>query len=269
MTQVMGILNATPDSFSDGGRLQSVEAGVTAGLAMAAEGAEWIDVGGESTRPGAQPVLAEEEIRRVVPVITGLRAAGCPAGLSVDTMKGTVARAALAAGATMVNDVSGGDDPDLLEATADAGAWLVLMHRQGTSATMQAAPVYQDVVAEVIAHLQDRVRRAEAAGIPRSRLFIDPGIGFGKQVQHNLALLAALPRLGQEVGLPILLGISRKRFLAHLGGTAYPAPDALGHVLHALLAPACALLRVHDVRGTMVALRQAGVEERRTRCRNG
>ncbi len=264
MTEVMGILNVTPDSFSDGGRLASVEAAVAAGLAMASEGAAWIDIGGESTRPGALAVSVDEEIRRVVPVIAGLRAAGCLAGLSVDTMKGAVARAALGAGATMVNDVSAGDDPDLLAATAEAGAFLVLMHRQGTSATMQVAPAYDDVVAEVIAHLRVRVARAEAAGIPRSRLLIDPGIGFGKQVPHNLALLAALPRLREAVGLPILLGISRKRFLATLGGTSYPAPDALGHVLHALLAPACALLRVHDVRGTMAALRQAGVEERRT-----
>jgi dihydropteroate synthase len=258
MPDVMGILNATPDSFSDGGRLPTAAAAVEAGLSMAVDGATWLDIGGESTRPGSRPVPVEEEIRRVVPVITGLIAAGCTARLSVDTTKGSVARAALAAGAVMVNDVSGGEDPDLLAATAAAGARLVLMHRQGLPATMQTQPRYGDVVAEVIDHLRGCAARAEAAGIPRERLLVDPGIGFGKTTAHNLALLRELPRIGKELGLPLLLGISRKRFLALTGGTDYPAPDSLGHVLHALLAPACALLRVHDVRGTMAALRHAG-----------
>ena len=259
--QVMGILNCTPDSFSDGGRHAAVAEAVAAGLALVADGATWIDVGGESTRPGAEPVPVEVEIARVVPVIAGLRASNPTVGISIDTMKGPVARAALAAGATMVNDVSGGDDADLLTATAEAGAALVLMHRLGDSRTMQQAPVYGEVVTEVIAHLAARVARAEAAGVSRDRLLVDPGIGFGKTVAHNLDLLRALPRLGRELGLPILLGISRKRFLALLGGTPYPAPDALGHLLHAFLAPSCALLRVHDVRGTMAALRQAGAVE--------
>jgi len=258
MPEVMGILNATPDSFSDGGRLPTAAAAVELGLSMAVEGAAWLDVGGESTRPGARVVSADDEIRRVVPVIAGLVAAACAARISIDTTKGAVARAALAAGATMVNDVSGGDDPDLLAATAAAGARLVLMHRQGTPPTMQVQPRYGDVVAEVIDHLGRCVDRATAAGIPRDRLLVDPGIGFGKTTAHNLALLRHLPRIGQELRLPLLLGISRKRFLALTGGTDYPAPDHLGHVLHALLAPACALLRVHDVRGTMVALRHAG-----------
>lgn len=249
---VLGILNLTPDSFSDGGRHSGTESAVAAGLALTAAGATWIDVGGESTRPGAKPVSVAEELARILPVVGSLTAAGLR--VSVDTTKGPVARAALAAGARMINDVTGGGDPELLAAVAEAGVPLILMHHQGTPMTMQVAPQYQAVVAEVITELGQSLVRAEAAGIPREYLAIDPGIGFGKTVAHNLELLRNLGRIRRELDRPLVLGISRKRFLSALTGTAYPAGDALGHVLHGLLASECDLLRVHDVPGTMQAL---------------
>jgi dihydropteroate synthase len=232
---------------------------VAAGRALAEAGADWIDLGGESTRPGAVPVSAQDELARVMPVLTALRAARLTAGLSIDTTKGVVAEAALAAGASLVNDVSGGEDPHLLAVTAAAGARLILMHRQGSPATMQVAPHYDDVVAEVGSALGAAALRAEAAGVMRSRILVDPGIGFGKTVAHNLALLRALPELAQRAKAPIALGLSRKRFLAILGGGGYPAGDGLGHLLHALFAPHCALLRVHDVAGAIHALRHSGL----------
>ena len=254
----MAILNCTPDSFSDGGRW--VDGGaIAAGIAMVAAGAAWLDVGGESSRPGAQPVLAADELARVVPVIRGLRAAGVTVPISIDTVKAAVAAAALAAGATAINDISAGDDPAMFPLAAATGCHLILMHRQGPPPTMQVAPHYTDVVAEVGDHLAVRVAAAMAAGIARSRLFVDPGIGFGKTVAHNLALLRGLPELSQRLNLPLVVGISRKRFLAAISGTTYPAADALAHPLHVLIAPWCALLRVHDVAGTMHALRTAGV----------
>ena len=255
---VMGILNCTPDSFSDGGRLTTVDAAVAAGVRMVEEGAAWLDVGGESSRPGAEPVPVDEELARVAPVIRGLRAAGVTATISIDTTKAAVARAALDAGATAINDITAGADPAMLPLAAERGCRLVLMHMQGIPRTMQRAPKYADISGEIADFLAGRAAAAVAAGVRRELILADPGFGFGKTVAHNLELLRALPRLGARLDLPLVVGISRKRFLATLAGAPYPADDRLGHALHALVAPWCALLRVHDVAGTMAALRAAG-----------
>src|SRR5262245_5840677 len=213
---VMGVVNVTPDSFSDGGRFVEREAAVAHGLRLAAEGADLLDVGGESTRPGAEPVSAAEETRRVVGVVEGLVAeAGVP--VSVDTTKAAVAEAALAAGATVVNDVSAGrTDPEILAVTAAAGAGYVLMHMQGEPRTMQDDPRYDDVVAEVTAFLAERAVAARDAGISYGAVAVDPGIGFGKTVAHNVTLLAQLPQLVTAIGAPVVIGTSRKRFLGAL-----------------------------------------------------
>jgi len=247
---LMGILNVTPDSFSDGGRYTAVDAARAQALSMVAEGADIIDVGGESTRPGAAPVSPLEESARVVPVLAALRAA-LPAGavLSVDTRHATVAAAALDAGATIVNDISGAADPAMLPLVAARGAAVVLMHMQGTPATMQDAPRYDDVVAEVLHFLRARARAAEALGIATARIAIDPGIGFGKTREHNLRLLAALPRFVAS-GYPVLLGASRKRFMGAICAETVPgelvgataATTALG------VAAGVRILRVHDVK---------------------
>lgn len=253
---LMGILNATPDSFSDGGRHLDPAAAVAAGERMVAEGAAWLDVGGESTRPGADAVPEGVEIGRVVPVIRGLREAGVRAVISVDTTKAAVAAAALAAGADAINDVSAGGDPLMFPLAARHGCPLVLMHMQGTPRTMQRAPRYDDVVAEVTDFLAARIVAAVAAGVAEDALLVDPGIGFGKTVEHNLALLRALSALEAALGRPLVVGVSRKSFIAKLTGNGEPAAgrDADSHVLHALLAPRCALLRVHDVAGARRAL---------------
>ena len=260
---IMAIINCTPDSFSDGGQHGDAAAAIAAGVAAVAAGAAWLDVGGESSRPGAVTISADEECARVLPVIAGLRAAGVTVPLSIDTTKAVVAQAALAAGATVINDISSGADPAMFPLAAATGCGLILMHRQGTAATMQVAPTYSEVVPEVRAWLSARLESARSAGVPPERLWADPGIGFGKTVAHNLALLRALPELHAAWQVPLVVGISRKRFLAAISGSRYPAPDSLGHVLHALLAPACALLRVHDVPGTMAALAAAGIDRTR------
>lgn len=255
---VMGIINCTPDSFSDGGRLTTVAAAVAAGAKMVAEGAAWLDVGGESSRPGAEAVSVDEELGRVVPVIRGLRAAGVAATISIDTAKAAVARAALDAGATAINDITAGLDPAMLPLAAERGCRLVLMHMQGTPRTMQREPKYAEISWEIADFLERRAAAAVAAGVRRDLILADPGFGFGKTTAHNLELLRSLPQLGARLDLPLVVGISRKRFLATLAGAPYPADDRLGHALHALVAPWCALLRVHDVAGTMAALRAAG-----------
>ena len=213
---VMGVVNVTPDSFSDGGRFLDPARAVGHGLALAAAGADVLDVGGESTRPGAIPVDADEEARRVLPVVERLAAeAGVP--VSIDTMKAPVAAAAVRAGATIVNDISAGRaDPAMLDTVAEAGAGFVAMHMQGTPADMQDDPRYGDVVAEVTAFLARRIAAAESAGIPRDRLWADPGIGFGTTVDHNLELLARLSELVEGVGVPVLVGTSRKGFIGRL-----------------------------------------------------
>jgi len=246
--RIMGILNVTPDSFSDGGRYLAVEAAIAHGLELEAQGAAMIDVGGESTRPGAQPVGEREECRRVIPVIEGLRAAGLRAQISIDTSKLAVARAALDAGATFVNDVTAlRAEPALAELIAQRGAGCCLTHMQGDPRTMQLAPRYDDVVAEVAAFLAERVEAALAAGIARERILIDPGIGFGKTVEHNLELLARLPALA-PLGQPILIGTSRKSFLGRLTGRGEEERLAATIATNVIaLLGGASVFRVHDV----------------------
>jgi dihydropteroate synthase len=243
----MGVLNATPDSFSDAGRHLEPARAAEAAAAMVAEGAALLDVGAESTRPGATPVPAEEELRRLLPVLAAVRAA-VRVPLSVDTRKAVVARAALDAGADLVNDVSAGRDPGMLPLCASAGVPIVLMHMRGEPATMQRRPRYRDVVAEVAAFLAARATAARRAGVPADAIVVDPGIGFGKTVAHNLALLRHLEVIAR-LGYPVLVGFSRKSFLGQLLGGAPPAGRLFGGAAAAALAVAggARILRVHDV----------------------
>ncbi|MFV0294290.1 MAG: dihydropteroate synthase [Paracoccus sp. (in: a-proteobacteria)] len=244
---IMGIINATPDSFSDGGLYD----GVRQGRAMIAEGADLLDIGGESTRPGAADVAVDDEAGRVVPVIEALYDSGVP--ISVDTRKAGVAQAAVQAGAGLINDVSGFDhDPDLASLVAGAGLPVCLMHAQGVPATMQDDPYYDDVLLDVYDALSARVERAESAGILRSRILVDPGIGFGKTVTHNVAILERIS-LFHGLGCPVLLGVSRKRFIGKLAGVEAPrdrAPGTLALTL-AAVSQGIQVHRVHDV-ATMV-----------------
>lgn len=251
----MGVLNVTPNSFSDGGRWND-SASTPHALAMLEAGADIIDVGGESTRPGADPVDEGEEIARVMPVIAALRSA-TRAPISIDTMKPAVARAAFAAGATMWNDVAALRAPGALETAAAIRAPVVLMHMLGEPRTMQEDPRYSDVVAEVIAFLRARVAVAESRGM--SDIWVDPGIGFGKSLQHNLALLNAVARIRDEVGKPVLIGASRKRFIAAIDERAVDAgKDRLGGSIAGALIAAqngASMVRVHDVPETVQALK--------------
>jgi dihydropteroate synthase len=252
--KIMGVVNVTPDSFSDGGRFFDPARAVAHGLELVAQGADLLDVGGESTRPGAEPVDAAEEIARVAPVIEGLRAAGLP--ISIDTLKPEVARAAVQVGATIWNDVTSLSGPGSLETAAELGCGVALMHMQGEPRTMQDAPRYDDVVGEVEAYLLARAEAAISAGVARERIWIDPGIGFGKTLAHNLALLRRLDRLAGH-GFPLVLGVSRKSFLRAIDPAALEASDRLGGSLAAALWGArqgAAVLRVHDVRDTRQAL---------------
>jgi len=216
---VMGIVNVTPDSFSDGGAFLDPQAACAHGLEMIAQGADILDIGGESTRPGSDGVSAEEETRRVVPVIQALRQKTNTL-LSIDTSKASVARAALEAGADILNDVTGlRGDPEMLPLAAESRAGVVIMHMQGTPRTMQAAPHYDDVVAEVGEFFRQSLERAVACGLDPMSIALDPGIGFGKTPEHNRALLAGLPAFA-PLGRPILVGVSRKSFLGHLAGSA-------------------------------------------------
>lgn len=253
---VMGILNVTPDSFSDGGRYFDAETAVAHALQMAQAGAAIIDVGGESTRPGAAAVSAEEEIRRVVPVIEAL-VAHSSLPISVDTSKAEVIAAATRAGASMVNDVRALREPGALVAAARSDAAICLMHMQGEPRTMQSQPHYDDVVSEVGDFLDERIRACEAAGIPRDRLVLDPGIGFGKRLEHNLALLAGLPSLAQR-GLPLLIGVSRKSMLGTLLGRPVDQRLAGGlAVAAASVLAGASILRTHDVAETVDAVKVA------------
>ena len=256
-TRVMGVVNVTPDSFSDGGRLADAGAAVDHALTLVDQGADILDIGGESTRPGAEPVDAAGEIARVLPVIEGLRAAGWAGPVSIDTMKPEVARAAVAAGATMWNDVTAlGFAPDSAAVAADLGCDVVLMHMKGEPRTMQDAPAYADVVAEVAGWLAARAEAAMAAGVARERIRLDPGIGFGKTAAHNLALTAHLDRL-VALGFPVLYGASRKRTIQSIDPTAMDPTDRLGGSLALALEAArngAAIVRVHDVRETVQAL---------------
>lgn len=254
--RVMGIVNVTPDSFSDGGRFLDPSAALAQALRLVADGADILDIGGESTRPGATPVPAAEEIARVVPLIQAIRAHS-DVTISIDTMKPAVARAAVAAGASLWNDVAAlRFAPDAPETAADLGCEVVLMHMLGQPGTMQHDPRYDDVVAEVEAFLLARALTAMAAGVEREKIWLDPGIGFGKTPAHNLALLAALPRF-VALGYPILLGASRKRFIAALDPPGAEPDARLGGSLAAHLhgaAAGVAAVRVHDVRETAQAL---------------
>lgn len=216
---VMGVLNVTPDSFSDGGAHDSIEEAVAHGIQMSEAGAAIIDVGGESTRPGAPPVPLDTELERTIPVVAGLRAAGVAAAISIDTMKAEVARQALAAGADVVNDVTAlRHDPEMAGVVAASGAGVVLMHMQGEPRTMQLAPAYDDVVADVREFLRQRLAACASFGISTESVALDPGIGFGKTVHHNMALLNHLDSL-QIAGRPLLVGVSRKSFLGRLLGS--------------------------------------------------
>ncbi|HEX7247625.1 MAG TPA: dihydropteroate synthase [Actinomycetota bacterium] len=255
-TLVMGIVNVTPDSFSDGGMLATTDDAIAHGVQLAAEGADILDVGGESTRPGAEPVPADQELERVVPVIAGLaEAAPTHVALSVDTRRPEVACAALEAGAHIVNDVSAARDPAMFSAVRDAGAGLVLMHMLGDPTTMQTDPRYDDVVSEVRDFLAARIGAAVAAGVPRDRLCVDPGLGFGKTLEHNLALLRAISTF-EQLRTPVLVGASRKRFIGELTGVAQPAERVHGTTGAnvAALDRGALLFRVHDVRAARQAL---------------
>ncbi|HET6467087.1 MAG TPA: dihydropteroate synthase [Geminicoccaceae bacterium] len=246
---LMGVVNVTPDSFSDGGRFLARDAAIEQGLRLAAAGAALVDVGGESTRPGAEPVPIEEEIRRVVPVIGALAAAGLR--VSIDSRNAATMQAALAAGAVVINDVSAlTHDPAALEVARASGVPVVLMHAQGDPRTMQQNPTYDDVVLDVFDVLAERVRACERAGIPRRRLVIDPGIGFGKTLEHNLRILGHLA-LFRGLGCALLLGVSRKSFIARLAQPVEAPPEARlpGSLAAALagLARGADVLRVHDV----------------------
>lgn len=246
-TLIMGVLNLTPDSFSDGGRFSTPDEAIAAALEMGAAGADLIDVGGESTRPGAQPVPLEEELDRVLPVVAALVKAGSV--VSVDTTKAAIAEACLDAGAHVVNDVTALSDPAMAGVVADHQAGLVLMHMKGTPRTMQHDPHYDDVVGEVRDHLLAAARVAEAAGLAPGNIAIDPGIGFGKTMSHNLSLLAATDLLA-ATGYPVVIGVSRKSFL----GTLIGQPDPVGRDLATAAVTAftigrgASIARVHNVR---------------------
>ena len=251
---VMGIVNVTPDSFSDGGQFLELPAALARAQELVAEGAAIVDVGGESTRPGAQPVDDDEELRRVIPLIEHL-AGTLAVPVSVDTRKPAVMRHAIAAGASLVNDVSALAAPGALAAVAESSAAACLMHMQGEPRTMQDAPHYDDVVGEVRTFLRERVAACERAGIPRSRLVVDPGFGFGKSLEHNLALLRGLPQLASD-GLPVLAGLSRKRMITALTGHA-DGDRLAGSLAAAVIASinGARIIRAHDVRETVDALR--------------
>jgi dihydropteroate synthase len=249
---IMGIVNVTPDSFSDGGRLGDAQGAIQHALKLHEEGADILDIGGESTRPGAAAVPADEEMRRVLPVIEALAGQGCV--VSIDTNKPEVMRAALDAGAAMVNDVMALRAPGALEVVAASNAAVCLMHMQGEPQSMQQAPRYTDVVEDVKRFLWDRVQACEAAGIARKRLVIDPGFGFGKTLEHNLVLLKHLGRL-TEWGIPLMAGLSRKSMLGELTGRAVDQREFASVAAHlAAVARGARLVRVHDVTAMRDAL---------------
>jgi dihydropteroate synthase len=256
--RVMGIVNVTPDSFSDGGHHDTVQAAIAHGLRLAEQGADILDIGGESTRPGATPVDVDTEIARTAPVIAGLRDAGWSGAISIDTMKPHVARIAVAAGANIWNDVTALNfAPDSVATAIALQCDVVLMHMQGRPQTMQDDPQYDDVVAEVADWLAVRAGEVMAAGLAPDRIWLDPGIGFGKTAAHNLALTRDLHRL-TATGLPILYGASRKRTIQSIDPTATDAADRLGGSLALALEAArngAAVIRVHDVRETVQALK--------------
>ena len=254
MPLVMGILNVTPDSFSDGGKYISLEAAVERAEQMIAAGVDIIDIGGESTRPGATPLPLQQELDRVMPVIYALR--DCGKALSIDTYKAEVMREALAAGADMINDVNGLLAPGALRAVSHSTCGLCVMHMQHNPETMQINPLYQDTVCEVTAFLRERVTDLEKAGIERQRLCIDPGFGFGKTLEHNLALLKNIDKIQNALALPLLAGLSRKTMIGTITGRS-PGARLAGSIAAALAATVngARILRVHDVAETIDALK--------------
>jgi len=265
---VMGVVNVTPDSFSDGGRFLDADAALAHGLGLVADGAAVLDVGGESTRPGAEPVGVDEELRRIVPVVRrlvdelGTGASSVP--VSIDTTKAAVAAAAIDAGAVIVNDVSAGrNDPAMFAVVAESRAGFVAMHMLGAPPTMQTGPRYDDVVGEVADFLVERVSAARSAGIDAGALMADPGIGFGKRVEHNLELVARLPELAARVGVPVLVGTSRKAFIGSVLGGSDPTQrdDGTLATVTWALDHGAAMVRVHDVRAAARAARLLHVME--------
>jgi len=248
-TLIMGIVNVTPDSFSDGGRFDGADDAVKHGLAMIGEGADILDVGGESTRPGSDPVSVEEELARVLPVIRGLHEAMPATPISVDTRRAAVAVEAVSAGADIVNDVSAAADPAMFPMVRETGVGLVLMHMQGEPKTMQVEPHYEDVVGEVRDYLAGRLGAAVASGVPRAQLCVDPGIGFGKDLGHNLALLRDVGTF-RDLRVPVLVGTSRKGFIGQLTGVDDPAERVEGTAgaVAWCAAHGVDVLRVHDVK---------------------
>ncbi|AXI47367.1 dihydropteroate synthase [Sulfitobacter sp. SK012] len=264
--RIMGILNTTPDSFSDGGQHEGAERAVAGALAMLEAGADMIDVGGESTRPGAETVDPDVEIRRTAPIIAELRAAGTKAGISIDTRKATAAQAALDAGANLINDVSGFTyDAELASLAARSGAPVCVMHAHGDPATMQKDPQYGDVLLDVYDFLEGQIAVLEDAGVARSLIVADPGIGFGKTQAHNLTLLARLS-LYHSLGVPLLLGASRKRFIGTISGAEVADQRAPGSIAVALagISQGVQFVRVHDVGQTKqaISLWQASIKGR-------
>jgi dihydropteroate synthase len=252
----MGVVNVTPDSFSDGGDYLDRDRAITHGLELAAEGAAILDIGGESTRPGALPVDAEEELRRVLPVVEGLVAAGTEAQISVDTSKATVASRALEAGATFINDVTAlRGDPEMVSLVASSGADVCLMHMLGEPRTMQEDPRYEDVVSEVKAFLEARLQYAVQSGVEEAQILLDPGIGFGKTLEHNLELIAGVEEL-VALGRPVVIGASRKSFIGRITGRPDPADRAVGTAAINVLAyeRGARVFRVHDVASSRDAL---------------
>jgi dihydropteroate synthase len=250
---VMGIVNVTPDSFSDGGHYSTTHSAIAHALQLIEDGADILDIGGESTRPGAAPVSVQEELDRVLPVIEGLRGLAVP--ISIDSYKPSVMRAAILAGASMVNDVSALQAAGALQEVAQSDVAVCLMHKQGTPVNMQCRPAYQDVLGEVAAFLRERIAACGSAGINRERIVIDPGFGFGKTVEHNLDLLRHLDQL-RELGMPILAGLSRKSMLGSITGRGVGERKAASLAV-ALLAVqrGAAIVRVHDVRETVDVLK--------------
>ncbi len=254
--RIMGILNVTPDSFSDGGKHFDLDEAVARATNMVAEGADIIDIGGESTRPGADFIPADEEIRRTVPVIKAIRASGLTTTISIDTRKAEVARAAIEAGANLFNDVSAlSFDPDSLATAAELNTSVCIMHATGDPKTMQNEAVYKDILQEVYDYLENRIEACVAAGITPNKIMIDPGIGFGKTQAHNLTLLRDIAKF-HTLGCPILLGVSRKRFIGTIGNEPDPARRAAGSIAVGLAAinQGVQILRVHDIRETKQAI---------------
>ncbi len=254
--KVMGVVNVTPDSFSDGGQFLLPGAALAHAHMLMAQGADILDIGAESTRPGSDPVSVQDEIARAIPLIAAIRAQSA-IPISIDTMKPAVARAAVAAGATIWNDVTAlTHSPDAPAVAAELGCEVMLMHMQGAPRTMQAAPRYDDVVAEVSAYLAGRAEAVMAAGVARDKIWLDPGIGFGKSLEHNLTLLAHLDELAR-LGFPVVLGVSRKSFIAAIDPGVSPAHRLPGSLAAALAGAQAgvAALRVHDVAETLQALK--------------